>query len=639
MKSKVFVLAQIIVFLLLSSLAQAKVRLPQLVGDGMVLQRGEEVRIWGYADEGEAVCVKFRGKAYKTTAEGGKWLVTLPKMKAGGAYDMQINDLTLHDVLIGDVFLMAGQSNMETTMERIWEHYAEEFASYENDRIRYIKLQHDHSLRGLKDDVLPTRWQALKRENIEPWSAICYFFAKCLYEAKGVPIGIVNTAVGGSTTESWVPKEGLTEFPHYLSDLAIASAPDYERQVSALQARRSQLYNQELLKQDLGIRQRWAQKTLDESLWQSIDLFQNGWASAGGNASGGSHWFRIHFRVNKAQANKQAILRLGNIAGQDSCFVNGKFAGTTGYEYPPRRYRLPVGMLQEGDNVVAVHVNAAYRPSFWQGKPYMVDFGDDQISLLQGWLHRQGCRLLPLPGGEDFANKPSAHYNALINPLANMTFLGAVWYQGESNVGRSEEYFTLVKNMIASWRDLLRKPALPFIVAQLPGLGKQGFFQQNSGMASLREAQRLLSERVSNVGLEVNIDLGEWNDIHPWNKKDVAKRLSLQAERLFYGNKSVVSEGPKVSEIKTEGGKLILTMQESGSPLEQNADLQGFFIKDQAGKWHAAKASTEGEKVIILLPQGASAKALRYAWADNPEGVSLRNTDGLMASPFEWLFD
>lgn len=616
--------------------SEAKVKLPVLVSDGMVLQRDQPIKIWGWADPEEKIDVKFLKKNYSTIADRqGNWELTLNSTKAGGPYEMKINDIELKDILIGDVFLCAGQSNMETTLERVMDLYEQEIRSYENSQIRHIKLQHDNSFNGPEDDIKPVFWRPVTQEYVLPMTAVPYFFARFLYEEKKIPIGIINTAVGGSTAEAWISEEYLKDFPHYLHDLEICKAEGYIESVNKLQGMRNHLYHRMLNEGDPGLIENWKDPGLNDKDWSTTDLFAN-WGSDGTNWINGSHWFRKEISVPAPLAGKKAVLRLGCIVDADSVFVNGTFIGNTTYQYPPRIYQIPANLLKEGKNTVVIRLfSQGGRPHFVEDKPYKIVFDNEEISLLGEWKHRVGCQMFPLPGGVGFNNKASVLYNAMIHPLKNLHFKEVLWYQGESNTGRHNEYYGMIKNLIQNWRDLFKNPKLPFVIVQLPNFMQVRNYPTDGDWARLRDVQLKLSQTIPDVGLTVNIDLGEWNDIHPLNKKDVAYRIMLQTEKLVYGNQKIIADGPIYESSQIVGNTVVLSFREGTNDFMQVDELKGFAIAGHDGRFQWAKAKIENGKVIVWNDTVPNPKTVRYAWADNPGDVNLKNKSGLPASPFE----
>lgn len=626
----------IIILIGVSIESGAKVRLPVLISDGMVLQRDCPIKIWGWASAGEKIEISFRNKKYTTTADNeGNWMQTMTAEKAGGPYTLIVNDIQLNDILIGDVWLCSGQSNMETTISRVYEKFADEINTYENNNIRHIKLQHDYTLDGARKDVSPAHWYPVAKEYVMSMTAVPYFFAKYLYQEENVPIGIINTAVGGSVAEAWVNENYLSEYKHYLIDKEIAKTEGYVEASQNIQTMRAALYRKKLNDSDVGLAEGWKQKMLDDSSWNKVDLFDN-WGSDGVNWINGAHWLRKEVSVSKDMVGQQGVLRLGCIVDSDSVFINGTFIGTTGYQYPPRIYQIPDTLLKEGKNSIAIRLFCANgQPHFVEGKPYKIEFKNEEIDLSGQWKHRVGCRMLPLPGGDDFSAKAGVIYDALIAPLKNLNFKAVLWYQGESNANRFGEYYGIISALIKSWRDLFEAPNLPFIIAQLPNFMDQKSNPSDGQWAQLRDAQSQLSRDISNVGLSVNIDLGEYNDIHPLNKKDVGYRLMLQAEKLVYGKTIIVADGPVFEYSKVEGNKIRLFFRQGTNDFKPVDQLVGFAIAGDDGEYKWASAKIDNGEIVVWNETISKPLNVRYAWADNPGEVNLKNKSGLPASPFQ----
>ncbi len=632
--------------------AHAKIKFPVLIADGMVLQQQQPISLWGWADPGETVTISFLKKSYHTTADvNGKWKITLPALKAGGPHTMQINDTQLKDILIGDVFLCSGQSNMELPISRVTDLFREEVKHYSNPMIRYVKTPLSYNFHGPQEDVNPVSWKALTPENAMSYSALVYFFARDLYDAEKVPIGIINSSVGGSPVEAWISEEGLKPFPKYLNDRQTYRSDTYLADLRKTERKRRDLWNNTLYRQDAGLYQspRWYAADYNDTSWQQTDLFDTSWNNNGLNPENGSFWFRKEFNLSQSQATQNAVLRLGCIVDADSVYVNGTFVGTTSYQYPPRIYTLPQGLLKPGKNTVTIRlISYDGRPHFVRDKPYKIIFNHsadndnkginpnntEEIVLTGNWKYQRGAPMPALPGETFLQYKPTGLYNAMIAPLQNFKFKAALWYQGESNTGKYNEYSLLLSSLIADWREKLNNPSLPFFIAQLPNFMEPSNHPTESQWSELRDVQLQVARNVPDTWMSVNIDLGEWNDIHPLNKKDVAKRLSLLVQKHVYGNKNIISSGPLYKSKSIEGNQIILSFEEGTDDLEENSDLKRFSIAGADGKFKWAKARTEGNKVIVWNEEINNPVMVRYAWENNPEGANLRNKAGLPASPF-----
>lgn len=494
----------------------------------MVLQRERPIKLWGKADPGEVIKLTFNKKSYKAVADTeGNWNVMLPEMKAGGPYTMQINDITLHDILIGDVFLCSGQSNMELPVSRVMDRFSSEINSYENPMIHYVKIPCAYNFTQPQADIAAVKWVALTKQAALNYSAICYFFAKLLYEKTNVPVGIVNSSWGGTPIEAWMSENGLKDFPASVNQKAMYESKDLVQQIQQAESHRWQAWAKQLYKADAGRQENipWYAENYDDSSWKMVDMYARDWASKNGRPLNGSHWFRKTVEVPQDWLGKDVTLRLGCMVDADSVYVNGTFVGTTSYQYPPRIYKIPANVLHANKNQITIRLisNGGY-PSFVKEKPYKLICGTDEINLEGMWKYHTGAQMPGAPSSTAFHYTPVGLYNSMIAPLKNYVFKGVVWYQGESNVGRWNEYSSLLTAMIADWRNLFQNESLPFYIIELADFlspddpGRKAW-------AAMREQQAKAAKENINTTLIKNSDTGEWNDIHPQDKKTAATRL------------------------------------------------------------------------------------------------------------------
>ncbi len=447
--------------LLLTVTSEAKVKLPTLLSDGMVMQREKPLKIWGTADANETVVVSFiKGSAPKpikgvklnqqisTVANAdGNWEITLPALNPGGPYKLQINDIILNDIYIGDVFLCSGQSNMELPIRRVAEAFEEEIATYNNAKIRQITIPKEFDFNEPQDDIKPASWKELNQDNVMDFSAITYFFAKKLINNSNVPVGLINASWGGTPVEAWTSEEALQSFPLYINDKRRYEDANYRKQIKDVESQDFAHWNTSLYSGDAGLQEDtlWYATNYDDSSWQEVELFETNWATNGMNSINGSHWFRRDIAIPEDWMGKDAVLRLGCIVDADSVYVNGVLVGTTGYQYPPRIYNVPANVLQPGKNNITVRLisnqgNAHFVPQ----KPYKLISGNEKINLEGKWKYKLGTEMPSAPGMVFFCYKPVCLYNAMIAPLRNYALDGVIWYQGESNVSRRNEYTKLL---------------------------------------------------------------------------------------------------------------------------------------------------------------------------------------------------
>lgn len=619
--------------------AEAKVKLPSVLSDGMVLQRERPVRIWGTADPGEEVTVTFRKKKYAARAdEAGKWQVVMPAMKAGGPYEMAVNEVTVKDILIGDVWLCAGQSNMELTVARVADMFAKETSVYGNPMIRYVKTPYGNDVKGPEENIVRMNWTALNPKAAQSYAALPYFFAIEMYNETKVPVGIVNSSWGGSAVEAWMSEEALRGFPKSLRERDIYASDEYRALMNKAGGLMSGLWNLSLYKGDEGLRTpvKWYAPELDDSGWEETDVFSSRLGDKNGYPVSGAHWFRQHFRLTDGQAGKDGVLRLGCLVDADSVYVNGVFVGTTAYQYPPRIYKVPASLLKAGGNLVTVRlISYGGRPGFVKEKPYCMAIDGDTVRFSGQWKYRLGCEMPGMKGGISFQNVPTGMYNSMIAPLRNLSFKGALWYQGETNAGRPNEYEALLTAMIKDWRAKLSDEDLPFFIMQLPDFMQTHRQPVESSWAGMREAQRQVTLKVPGTALVVGMGLGEWNDIHPLNKKELARRVALQVKKRVYGREDVVHSGPLFTAASLEGGKIILSFEAGTDDLAPVSQLKGFALAGADGRFRWAQAAIEGNKVVVWSEEIARPVTVRYAWDDNPREANLKNKAGLPASPFQ----
>lgn len=631
-----------ILSVILSITSFSQVKLPKFISDGMVLQRGTEIKIWGWAEKGEEITVNFIDTVYTATADAeGNWNIVIPKLEAGGPHKMNItgsNSITINDIMIGDVWVCSGQSNMELNMQRVSPLYGDEIAGSENPNIRYFEVPDVYNFTGPQKDISSGKWVKANPENVLSFSAVSYFFGRELYESYGVPIGLINSALGGSPAESWISEEGLKQFPeHYNEALKFKDSTLIQKIREEDNTRINDWYSR-LRYNDKGYdnpEEPWYSPEYEPEEWSTMQI-PGYWANESLGYTNGVVWFRKVIDVPASMVGKEAKLNLGRIIDADSAFVNGVFVGNTTYQYPPRRYTVPAGVLKEGKNIIVVRViNSWGRGGFVEDKPYELVVDGETIDLNGEWQYKLGVKMEPLRGQTFIRWKPVGLFNAMIAPLLNYKVKGVIWYQGESNAGRPVEYRELFPALIKDWRKHWKQKELPFLFVQLPNFMEAKPEPSESNWALLREAQ-LKTLSLPGTGMAVAIDIGEWNDIHPLNKKDVGKRLALAARKVAYGEDDIVYSGPIYESMKIEGNKVILTFSNTGIGLIAKGDdeLKGFAIAGSDSNFVWAKAEIKDKKVIVWSEEVSNPIAVRYAWADNPGNANLYNKEGLPASPF-----
>ncbi len=629
---------KIILAFLITFSINAQIKLPRLISDGMILQRDTKVNIWGWASANENIELDFKGKKYKaTTSEDGKWSIQLPSQKAGGPFEMTlkgINTIVLKNILFGDVWLCSGQSNMELSMDRLKDKYKDEIAKSQNSNIRQFLVPDEYYFEKERTDFSSGSWVEANPQNVLQFTGVGYFFANEIYEKYKVPIGLINSALGGSPAESWINEEGVKKFPEYDQEYLKFKDGKLEKQIDENDRKVSSEWYKLVNQTDLGLKNKWKNET-DVSNWKTMNI-PSYWADGELGNTNGSVWFKKEFTLENIKENQAKVI-LGRIVDADSVFVNGQFVGTTSYQYPPRIYSFNSSLLKEGKNEITIRViNNSGRGGFVADKPYELILGDQTIDLKGSWKYTLGSKMQALPGQTFVRWKPVGLYNAMIAPLKNYPLKGVLWYQGEANTRKPAEYFPLMETLISNWRTLFDQEKLPFLLVQLPNFMEPKPIPVESYWAALREQQSKVLE-IPNTGMAVAIDLGEWNDIHPLNKSDVGKRLALQARKLVYGEKKLVASGPVFKSMEKKEEQLVLSFTDLGSGLMSKGGntLNGFAIAGPDGKFVWAKATIEGDKVIVWNNDIHNPVKLRYAWADNPFNANLYNKENLPASPFE----
>ncbi len=608
----------------------------------MVLQRDAPLKLWGWASPGEKIRIRFNDKSVNTSAASdGKWNATLPAMKAGGPYEMQLtgkNSIILKDILIGDVWLCSGQSNMVHQMGIHNVTYAEDITNANFPEIRQFLVPTATSLDGPREDLKQGSWKWANPKDVRDFSAVAYFFARDIYNRYQIPVGIINSSVGGTPIEAWTSAEGLKEFSSLTAIIRKNQDTAYifglKRAAGTAVAKNGE--------QDKGLSGpvKWFDTAYAAKGWRNISI-PGYWEDQGIRELDGVVWYRKELTVPASMTEKPGRLFMGRIVDADMVYINGKLIGSTAYMYPQRRYSVSPDILKTGKNLIVVRVqNNSGKGGFVPDKPYYLDVDGQKLDLKGDWLYKVGAVYRPVPRGAQPSgiseqNQPTALYNAMIAPLSDYTIKGALWYQGESNISNGREYERLLPALINDWRTRFSSPGLPFYYVQLPNFGDASYLPGESGFAVVREAA-LKTLKVPNTGMAVTIDLGEWNDIHPDNKKGVGDRLALLARHFTYGEKKLVYSGPLYRSQEIQGNKIVVSFTNTGSGLLSidGEELSEFAVAGADKKFVWAKAKIAGDKVEVWSDEVPEPKFVRYAWADNPVQPNLYNFEKLPASPF-----
>lgn len=644
-----------IVLLFIAILSQpmlAQLRLPGIFSDGMVMQRFAPVPVWGWGKAGEKVKVTIGDKAKTVKVfKDGKWNVSMSELPAGGPYRLTVtekgkNPQTLAiDLFIGDVFLFSGQSNQELPIRRCMDNktVAETANVYTNDNIHYLKLPHQFDFATPKDDCNAPKWVTINPKTAAEIAAVSYFVGKEIQEYAKVPVGIINSSVGGTRVEAWMSYANLSQFPEYKEILKdrkyhqknwVDSVRNAENEaIRAWNARREQSDT---------ILSRWQKPGYDFSSWKPVDIFSQFFTKGKPH---GTYWFRTTFHLSKAdvEANKgvKALIRLGAMKDADVTFVNRKRVGNTTYEFPPRKYSFDSSILHEGENEVVVQLVAEKGlPNFTKGKLYQLELKDTTILLADGWQMAVGANMEPCPPSTYFVDTPVGLYNAMIHPLGQLYIRGMVWYQGEANAGKPFHYQEYLTAMIDEWHTQFptirqSKSPWPSVIVQLAGFMGRHDKMIKSGWCDLRAQQFAIChpaltsslKPADNAVFATALDCGEANDIHPQSKPVVGHRIALQLMKHVYGE-NVVSEGPVPVRCERKDGKIVITFSaETGKlrPFDDGiAHTSGDYeLTVDVKAMENAKSST----------YGISGSTFCYAHDEFPL-CTIYNEDGIASGAF-----
>lgn len=621
----------------------AQIKLPKILSDHAILQRDTELRLYGWAEPHEKIKLAFKGENIETTVDSdGKWLINLPAQKAGRPYSMTFTSPTdtveIKDILFGDVFLASGQSNMELSMARLADTYPQDIKESDNPEIRQFLVPDTYAFQQEKEDFSEGSWKAATPKNLLDFSGVAYFFARELNRDKKVPIGIVNSALGGSPIAAWLDEASLKDFPDlYKEYLQWRSQVRIDSTLQADQQKIGRWYAT-LDQIDNGLKEGWFRENHDKSDWETYTV--PGMQSQPSEEAG-VYWFSTKLNIDRLPESPTAKLFLGRLVDADQTYLNGEKIGGTEYQYPPRKYVFRSDLLREGANEIVVRlINNGGEFGFVEDKSYVLILDKDTLDLSGNWWFKRGADLPKTPSQTFIRWKPGGLYNAMIAPLKDFKLKGVLWYQGESDTGWPQRYESLLTQMITAWRNQFQNDELPFLIIQLPNFMKGSSGPQQSAWAELREAQRRTSLKIPHTELVVTIDLGEWNDIHPLNKKEVGYRAALKARELIYGEK-ITGSGPVAVDGKIENGAAILRFKNlaAGWWFKKGKGPTGFTVSEDGKGFYQAEAKVVSNNGLKI--QSKEVKNLvwvRYGWADNPADANLYNRDSLPAVPFEMRF-
>jgi sialate O-acetylesterase len=645
--------ALLLVVLLCAAAVRAEVHLPAIIGDNMVLQQGTKVRVWGTANANERVTVTFNNRSANAVADSqGRWKVWLGPFKAGGPFELTVKGdtiITIKNVLVGEVWLCSGQSNMEWPLINTV-NGTDTVAQANLPQIRLFTVEKHTSTTPLSD--VDGHWVVTTPDDAARFSAVGYFFGRELYQHLKVPVGLIHSSWGGTPAEAWTSHDALVSVPElkpildrYESSLnALPQTKEAYARTLAQWEEKNLYLDGENKGEGLG----YADPSTPTADWSKMDLPQQ--LESAGLLIDGAVWFRKVVELPESWSGKDLVLNLPPIDDYDTTYFNGKKIGATGRETPnsymvPRKYVVPGSLVHGGTNVIALRVfDSAGEGGFSRGGKFSLgsaNAADSELVSLRGtWEYKVELALEPKHPdwgsrpdavGVSNQNNPSVLYNAMIAPLVPFAIRGAIWYQGESNAGRAYQYRTLFPLMIRNWRSAWGRE-FPFYFVQLANWHAHKAEPDESDWAELREAQTM-TLREPQTGMAVTIDIGDENELHPRNKLDVGRRLAAWALASTYDQKLVPS-GPLFERFTVDGDKVRIRFKHAaGLKTIDGGPVKGFAIAGDDHRFVWADARIDGDAIVVSSAQVSKPVAVRYGWADNPI-VNLYNNAGLPASPF-----
>lgn len=624
------------IFLVFNMFLHANVELPLLFSDGMVLQRNKPIPVWGWADANEKITIKINNQTLKTKAsENGKWQIELKPEIAGGPYELSVkgeNTIIVNNVLVGEVWICSGQSNMEWVVSNS-NNFNEELKDADYPLIRHFLVEKDMGSTP-KEKLKGGNWTICNKNTVGDFTAIGYFFAKNIYKELKVPIGIINTSWGGTNVETWTSREAFEnsdEFKNMIAEMPkidIDSLLEEQMQlitdkVEKIQGSKVSTKNESSFKEVDYNDANWPEMHAPE-LWENQQLVN----------LDGTVWMRKSIQISKEDTGKKAYLELAKIDDLDVTYINGTKVGTTSRYDEKRAYNVPKNVLKEGKNIISIRIfDYAGGGGIWgEASNLKLTTENNVISLAGQWKFN----VIEIKSQVSPNSFPSLLYNAMINPLIPYAFQGVLWYQGEANVSRAEQYKKAFPLMINDWRAKWNQGDFPFYFVQLSTFDEfGGNSNKGSKWAELREAQTE-TLKLPNTGMAVTIDIGNAKDIHPRNKQDVGKRLSAIALNKVYHNENVFS-GPVFKSMEIVENKITLTFDNIGSGLgtpDKYGYIKGFEIAGNDKVFYYAKAYIIDNKVIVYNENIENPIAIHYGWADDAGDCNLYNDENFPAPPF-----
>ncbi len=615
----------------------AEIKPAKIFSSNMVLQQGIENKVWGWADKNEKITISINGKDVKTRADKeGKWSAKLPSMEYGGPYTMTIsgkNQVQFTNVMIGEVWVCSGQSNMEFPVSGVI-NAKEEIANAGFPEIRLFTVP-KKAAKNPVEDMESGEWTVCSPASVADFSAVGYFFGRKIHKDLNVAVGLINTSWGGTVAETWTSSETIkkdSDFVESWHELQKADLSNYE---ASLKERINSVIAG-LPNKDNGLELNYNKAAFDDSNWKTIKAPKL-WEEQGYRGLNGIAWYRKSIILNKKQAESGIVLSLGKIDDYDVCWVNGVEVGATNVYNVDRVYTVPASILKEGENTIAIKITDAggggglYSPA----RDVYFTSGNTKISLAGDWKIKF-TEVTPETNALNPNDYPTLLFNGMVSPIIPFGIKGVIWYQGESNSLKAHQYRRIFPNLITDWRNHWQLGDFPFLWVMLANYTEPVEKPSESTWAELREAQAM-TLKLPKTGMASAIDIGDAMDIHPKNKQDVGKRLALNALKVAYG-KDIICAGPTYQCMKVEGSKVVVSFSNTGSGLtvkNKYGYINGFSLAGADGKFYWAEGTLLNNNSIELQSKDvAMPVAVRYGWADNPDDLNLYNSEGLPAIPF-----
>jgi sialate O-acetylesterase len=620
----------------------AQLKVASIFTNDMVLQRDKPIAIWGTATPGETIQAKLGLATAKTIAtSNGDWKLIFAKQIANANTTLTISTTTeqkaFTNIAIGEVWVCSGQSNMEFTMSAFTEFYKDEITASTNTNIRYVTVEKTYDNVERKEANIKVPWQTLSPSTIGDCSAVAYFFAKQLQQKLQVPVGLVLCAWGGTPAQSWVDTKEVTAFTNYAKTYKENIAPINFTEIEQTIKKRNETFRENVIDQAAKFKT-YTSVDYNDADWETKPL-PGVWEGHGYADYDGIGAYRVIFNVSESDAGKIATLHLPAIDDIDSTYLNGKFLGSKQVYNVLRTYEVPQGVLQAGKNVITIWVEDGQGGGGLNNDPdnYFMQIGTNKIPLSGNAKMKMLLPMQQAPGFNLNAMQysPCVLFNGMIAPLLPMTIKGVIWYQGESNADKYEEYRTLFPALINNWRNRWQQKDLPFLFAQLSSYNPAGVEPEISNWAFLREAQSM-ALKLPATGMAVTIDVGDKNDIHPKQKKQVGERLAANAFKVAYDFGKQISHGPYAIKSINKKNSIAVLFSSAGKGLTYNGEfLKGFSIAGTDKKFYNALAKIQGNNMVIISSSKvATPMYVRYAWAEAPMEANLFNQEGFPAAPF-----